>query len=393
MKIILLIFSLLCLNTSLQGQYQNSNWINSFQVICIFKFGSGNEPPRYDYVNYQQKVDAYHACYTNNNGLIKYYSNGLFLYNYDFQIIPNGKINIKSNVWQSWSKEGMPGWYGGAFLESFSKDSILYYVYPSPENIDSFGAGMSRLLCAKIKMQNDSILFKDSLLYEDTQIQPAFIRHANGRDWWIVTCENGFNNYKIVLIKDDSISVKSQTIGKSFDNKLDPGYGWAEFSPDGSKYARNNGYLGIVVMDFDRCMGIFSNPKFIEFTKPGPFEGLGANISPNNRFLYSNTRHALVQFDLEAPDIQASKDTVALWDKFVSGFDMDFAFGSYGIDGKIYYTAYNGSLSIHVIDRPDLKGRLCNARQHSYTMPTKTGLSGPPLFVNYNLGKLETACE
>ncbi len=394
-KIIFILLSFL--NYSAFAQLQMANRCNVGDVKCMFQFKEF--PPVYTYLNTKMPMSSYNAAYSDFEGNFKYFSNGQYIYNHNYSKLKNSKINQSSNLWNTnFAGVGMPGLGGGGFLESFQKDSLIYYVYPTLEIIDSLKPGTnsgtySDLMVCKINLTNDSIIFKDSVLASGVLQMPAFVRHGNGTDWWVVCPENGLNNYYIIGIHNDSISVKKQTIGKSFGTIFDNGFGWNDFSLDGSIYVRNHAYEGIIVINFDRCKGELFNPKFVKLTKTEYFQGAGANVSANNRFLYSNTRNTILQFDLEANDIEASLDTVAVWDFKNDPFQTDFSMGSYGVDNKIYYSTYNGCLSNHVIDRPNLKGKACNVRQHAYRVPVQVSLTQMPIFVNYALKAIEPPCE
>src|SRR5207247_1684286 len=140
--------------------------------------------------------------------------------------------------------------------------------------------------------------------------------------------------------------------------------------------------------DFDRCTGVLSNP--INLPLPiivaNSWLGMGVAISPNNRFLYvSLTRH-LYQFDLWAPDIFGSIDTVGIYDGFQGSFASLFHTAKLGPDGKIYISCGNSDTVYHVINQPDLKGYSCEFRQHAIHLSRPS--LGVPSFPNYRTGAL-----
>ena len=373
-----------------------SNWIVGGNGKKILSFKEA--PTRLVPLNKNISVRGSQVTYSDKHGNFKYLSNGFYMYNKNLVKMKNGTINLSSYLWKTnWIDYGMPLHGGGGFLEDPASDTLLYFIYTSIGtdgkigNDTVIGPHKDKLYCLKINMNNDSILFKDSLILSIPQTNPAFVRHANGKDWWIVTGEYYKTNYRIFKLTDTGISEsKIQTIGQYVSDSLADCRGWVEFSMDGSKYCRCYSYDGIQVMNFDRCKGEFSNPVFVPLKKEKWFQGHGANISPNNRFLYSNTKNAILQFDLWSDDIVGSMDTIAFFDLF---YQSDFSFGSFGIDGKLYYKAYGGIFHIHVLDRPNLKGKLTNFRNHAKELTSIESYVGPPIFINYKLGVTEPPCD
>jgi hypothetical protein len=221
-------------------------------------------------------------------------------------------------------------------------------------------------------------------------------RHANGRDWWIVQHRLNKKKYYVFLASPDTIQL-AHTITKGIYNKLI--FGQHIFTPDGTKYIQagmQNDFdsykYHIQIFPFDRCTGLMSNPVHIEFVDSTFSVSASAAISPNSRYLYLANRFEIWQFDLLAPDILASKITVAEYDGFIDSsgglpFGTTFVWMQLGPDGKIYIVA-NNTTYLHTIDNPDEPGLACNVNQHSFKMPTLNAYSMPN-FPNYRLGPID----
>src|SRR4029077_8875761 len=89
----------------------------------------------------------------------------------------------------------------------------------------------------------------------------AAVKHANGRDWWIITHATDSAIFRVFLLTPDTVFLNSnQSIG------TDPYPGYYVFwggemisSPSGNKLGLV-GEDGVINMfDFDRCSGTFSN--------------------------------------------------------------------------------------------------------------------------------------
>jgi hypothetical protein len=99
------------------------------------------------------------------------------------------------------------------------------------------------------------------------------------------------------------------------------------------------------------------------------------------------------QFDLLAPDIAASKQTVAVYDNFIDPLFPQFGYTTFFLqqlasDKKIYICTPNGTRFLHVIDQPDSAGIACNVLQHAVQLPT-FNQSSIPNFPNFRLGPID----
>ena len=156
-------------------------------------------------------------------------------------------------------------------------------------------------------------------------------------------------------------------------NTITPGNGQGAISPDGEYIGYYQWFgvipvstnVGIDLYKFDRCSGEMSDPIHIlypDVAAPG-----GIAFSPNSRFVYTPSWDKVYQFDLWAPDIPASRVTVAEYDGFLDerGLPTRFYQPKLAPDGKIYITVSNvNSRYLHVIDQPDSLGTACNVQQH-----------------------------
>ena len=190
------------------------------------------------------------------------------------------------------------------------------------------------------------------------------------------------NGYFTLLLTSNGIdTIFEQYIGIP----ISPGGGGqAVFSPDGATYARYNPFDGLVVYDFDRNTGIFSNFRQANISVDNSTSG-GIAISPNSRFIYCNSEVEIYQFDLEADILQSSSVKVATYDGFLSPFPSNFYLAQLGPDCRIYINSKNGVDVLHVINHPDEKGVDCDVAQHSIQLASNHFFSIPN-YPNYRLG-------
>jgi len=227
------------------------------------------------------------------------------------------------------------------------------------------------------------VVSKNNLVINDTidNGNVLAVRHANGRDWWVVVKKFYSNKFYATLVTPDSVYAPITY------NTQSPIYflgGQACFSPDGKHYASFSTNSQLKIYDFNRCTGMLSNyrEKIITYNICG-----FTSFSPNSRFLYISSMDTLWQFDMQAPDVTASQTFIAKYDGFtdtILGTSTIFWSHWLAPDGKIYILSNQLSRKLHVINNPDMPGQACNFQQHAvdlltyiqgYTCPTSINLA------------------
>jgi hypothetical protein len=213
------------------------------------------------------------------------------------------------------------------------------------------------------------------------------VRHANGRDWWIVTKRFYYDKFYAILVTPDSIYTP---VEYNLEVPLSAIGGQACISPNGRYYAAfSNLAHQLRIYDMDRCSGKLENyrQKFITNRTAG-----STSFSPNSRFLYISSIDTLWQFDMQAQDVLASQTFIANYDGYLDSSLTNlnptiFWWHWLAPDGKIYIVTGNQSRKLHVINKPDLLGQLCDFQQHSVNLPA-VNLKTIPATVNYMLKQL-----
>ena len=182
-------------------------------------------------------------------------------------------------------------------------------------------------------------------------------RHANGRDWWIITIKSGMGKYyKTLLNPNGFVPQLPQTM--PYINGSERKSSVAYFSPNGKMYAHYNGEQGAWLYDFDRCTGMLYNRRLIPLFRAFRTGYAGLAFSPNSRYLYMNDDSQIAQYDLEAADVPASKIIVAEYDGFAdtigfARFNTSFFLMQLAPNGKIYGNCTGGNRYLHVIHNPN----------------------------------------
>ncbi|MDO8365245.1 MAG: PKD domain-containing protein [Saprospiraceae bacterium] len=241
---------------------------------------------------------------------------------------------------------------------------------------------------------NGAVISKNKSLLSDSIYLGQYVtatRHANGRDWWVVVTRRFHSEIHVTLVTPDTVRYMGmQDVGFT---EVDGGYccNQTRFTPDGSRFFRNHPG-GMLILDFDRCGGTFSNPLYWDYHTMPTGSG-GVAISHDNRFLYLCAGDTIQQYDLRAPDVLASKEIVAEYDGFMSPEVTYFFHAALAPDGKIYILTTTNNDILHVIHSPTKKGLACKVEQHGIKLPAR-GSFFEPNFPNYRLGPLDgSSCD
>lgn len=337
---------------------------------------------------------------SDRNGNLLFYFNGCDLANHRHEIMDNGTGFNPGQIATRYcsGNDGYPSVYQSFLslpLEDDGNEFIILHNsldYISENNkITLYGIPRYSIVDMKSNNGRGKVTIKNQIYLPDTTIDGGkltAVRHANNKDWWIVALDNdGTNRYYKALLQDHTIALHSiQEIGLLWQNT---GGGQSGFSSDGRKYFRYTATDGLSIMDFDRETGLFSNYRYFPTTQEYLFGG--ASFSPNGRFVYISHGPSLVQIDTDDEVMVA--DTVAKWDGKASTWGQPAWFGymQLGPDCRIYMTTGFCIPFMHVIMKPDEKGKACEVRQHMLEFDVP--ICNLPYFPNYRLGTEYEFCN
>jgi hypothetical protein len=373
-------------------------YYNSYPNWGGTKLNFASTIPSTTYVHQQLNLHCTDAVISDSSGNLLFYTNGMYVANRNFQIMPNGDSINPGDLYNYYGNMGYRTPQGAIILRKPGTDNIYYIIHEKLEwSAEYF------IICPGIHYSIIDMNLCDGLGDVIDKNIPLLIdsleygcitatRHANGRDWWIIVPEFLHNQYyKFLLTTNGIILYGTQTIGSP---SINMEVGQACFSPDGTKYVRFAGTdvnipYRLEVFDFDRCSGMLSNYRNLWYVDSA--WTCGVAISANSRYMYTSAETHIDQYDLQAEDIAASRVIVAEYDGFV---DPLFSLGSTHFfqaqlapDNKIYLSATNGVQYLHVIENPNLPGLACNVQQHSVHLNTFNGMSLPN-FPNFRLGAM-----
>jgi hypothetical protein len=340
---------------------------------------------------------------SDKNGNFIFTSNGCKIYNKNLSKMENGdSINLgrmrNEDCDDNNRLDGLVLPQIMTALPQPMNDSIFYVFHASYDYITGlpmFGL-TTKLFYTVINMNENnglgSVKIKNKLIVSDTLDggNISSVRHANGKDWWVITRKFRSNSYYTLRFTQSGIDTFfTQSIG-NITLLGDQAGGQGCFSPDGTKYVYYSELNNVMLYDFDRNTGLLSNFRNYIVPKERYSFG-GAVFSPSNRYLYIFTSKEIIQFDLKAIDIPASMETVAIRNGVTAPLLVSMAFGQLAPDCKIYITYAGGAQAFGYIRYPDRKGVACQVVQAGIRLPfTVATAGGLPNNPNYRLGVIPT---
>lgn len=384
-----------------QAQKHDYNWLLGYGYalnpgdtfgISVMDFNTPSLNPKI-YFDSTKRIDfdGASSCMSNKNGKFIFATNSVKIIDATGQTMSNGyDIDPDGNDFASIYPQTCVS------LPLIS-DSNKYIILHESTILAKGSVAAKPLMSRMVSINTTSSLGiadkKSKIFYNDTFQLSAMcpIRHANGRDWWLVKPSIDRNEMFNFLFKDITISLFNiETIDTSIYN----GYTQACFSSNGKYYAKvttDQDSVGTIIdlLQFDRCSGKFTYLKKYEI--PNSAVAIGGCFSPNSRFLYVSGDESFYQIDLFSKGKEIIKiDSI---DSFIEdlggGFKGHVFFGPMerGPDGRIYNVSGIFSRMISVIDKPNLLGNACVVKQHYIRLASLQMTI--PNHPNYRLGPLD----
>lgn len=341
---------------------------------------------------------------SDKEGNLLLYANGCRIFDSTHHVMQNGDSINYGETWERFCP--LTGNYPG-------KQNTL--ILPDPANIDRGKNGYyvfhkrlqyefnkplytPELYYSYVDMNGNGgkgeVIEKDEPSFRTTNIVNGYLtacKHKKGRDWWIIQMERDTNIYFNILLTADTImAVDSQSIGPNFSINSNQ-TGQAVFTPDGSKFLLYNPQDDLIIYDFNRETGLLSNLQQVEIQDSGTYYGIA--VSSNSRFAYLSAAYDMYQIDLWSNDIASSLTHIAHWDRFAeNGFPVAFSYAQLAPDCKIYVSAAASTRYLHVINKPNEKGKACDFRHHSIKLPFKNYATSIPNFPHFRIDE-EDICD
>ncbi|MFN8165991.1 MAG: T9SS type A sorting domain-containing protein [Bacteroidia bacterium] len=299
---------------------------------------------------------------------------------------------------------GYPWVSDGSLILPIPGDSSKYYLFVGVRT----GSMGNHMYYNIVDMSQNGglgkVISRDNQLLSDyVNEKMAAVKHANGRDWWLILMSTNTDSlfHKFLITPDSIIGPIDQKIG-SGDNP-NKAFGHMLFSEDGSKMVAASSNSMLDLYDFDRCSGDLFNYRNIGepvYTVANRYFGCSFSQSGNVLYVSSIDYHTknMYQFDLTSANIHSTKQTIIAYPDTGLLHLVEFNEQKLGPDGRIYIVkedGFTGTRSdtyythhMDVIANPEGLGQACNYLQSSFDLGAGRTASGLPNMPNYNLGPI-----
>ena len=352
------------------------------------------------------------ATICDRDGNLRLYTNGMQMTNGYQELIPGAEVISYSDYYQRFVIDDyLPD--GSDWVTGFRAEQSISCRHSGPDDryIDCYydiayngmGFGGTTAIRPEIGMTRVDYLeddrglavFVDSVVVEgDFGITGmGLVAHANGRDYWMTHFTPNDDTLLLYLITEQAVVKQSHTV---LHQSCSAGINLISVSPSGehaliSKESQCGSpsswtfHRSYELLSFDRCSGIFES-VFVD-TMQQIRSGNGGVFSPDGTILYVNNQDTLVQYDLLADDVKASKTIAALRD---TDFDPALRMGYMlnAPDGRIYCIPQANSRVLHTIEYPDRWGPESQWVQESTPIPTNNFTSAPNM-PHYRMGPMD----
>jgi hypothetical protein len=410
----LILVILLFLNSPLYSQEykRNYNWGLGYDPVVKFNFDNNSlfiQKVENNSTPYCILIDG--ASISDSNGNLLFISNGFVIYDSNGYCLQNGYL-INCPLGKKLANR-----YGGVTLTIqtsiiLPKSGNQYYLFSTGMSdsvasnyINGIYAEFDVLSYCVVDMDSNNgkgkVIVRDSVLAQKRHFGNAAlsaVKHANGKDWWLVKSDCHNNRFEEYLVTANSIK------GPFFYEVTSKGdwcydfFSTMAFNHAGTQLV--SGMYGMTIngiyyrnrvdlYDFNRCDGsiVFKQyylPPYDISTYPTRDMKNGLCFSPNDSLLYEINDYTIYQIDIH--------DTNRYNALFIHGPDTLIEhFPLYqnakcGPDGKLYIGNQNGTRKyMSYIDKPNMKGVACDFMPQGIYQPY-TNLKSPPNMPNYGLG-------
>ena len=318
------------------------------------------------------------ATISDGDGDLLFYTDGITVWNRSHTIMLNGS--------------GLTG------HSSSTQSGVIVPIPGSPNRYYLFTVGDvgKELAYSEIDMTLDGGLGgiivgrKNMRLIERAAEKITAVRHANGRDVWVITHRapdpSPTDEFVAYLVTDRGLSPVPVTTNTGSPYSIGANLrGYMKVSTDGSKIAvaienllRFESYVDL--FDFNNSTGRLSNYNTLVFSGFS-YECYGVEFSPNNKLLYVASRFNpnIYQFDLTVPDIAASRVEITTIG--------DMGALQIGPDQRIYIAQSRPNLigirsnHLGIIENPNIRGLGCDFRSDAIFLGRGFSAAGLPTFI------------
>lgn len=300
-------------------------------------------------------------------GNLLFYTDGTIVYDNTHTVMPNG-----SGLLGDWSSTQ------SALIVSDPANSNQYYIFTTDGFLGTDGLRYSIVDMTLNGGLGDVTAVKNVQLMNTCDEKVTGIRNAAGTGFWIVSHapSSSSNEYYAFPLTAAGVGAPViSSVGPIY-SAFDSFIGCMKISPSGNYIARTmyDEYAGEIA-NFDNSTGIVSNPA--TYTAPAQDVMYGCEFSSTGNVLYMMSGDfvpsKLFQFDMLAGNPAAIVATGVVLDDDQSERSGAIQIAS---DNKIY-VSHSGTLSLGIINDPDVLGAGCNYVRNGHTLLTSTNIGLP----------------
>ena len=361
----------------------DANWV--FGNKAGLKFLDGETIP------FKSSIYSVESCasMSDKNGNLLFYTDGVTIWDSTHEVMDNGN-EIYTNYLDSFS---ITSCTQGSLIIPVPDTDSLFYIFSLSPFVSDPGLVYSIVDMSMNDGRGKVILKANLLLAPDLSERLEAVKHANGRDWWLIGHQLNTNSFYEFLITDKNIiGPIFQEAGNTTLTSIDQ-FGQISASLNGELLSLGT-YDTIEIFSFDRCSGmiILLNSFPAEFGRAYSLE-----FSKSKEYIYiSNWSKKLYQLKIN-PDDGNIIESNLLYEITTSNHDIGQL--KMGTDEKIYIAIYydgatdtstsllNKNLS--VINFPDNYYLDSDFDTATISLGGESSFSGLPNMPNYNLGALE----
>ncbi len=394
------------------------NWTMGYVPAVNLKFENLNDVECTNFPN-MTGLSYGNSCISDAAGNLQFFCNGFYIYNKEGALLLNAeKINTPLGT-------KLHDYYGGdGFFNQMSlilpKKNNQYYVFTTGMSDGAyddwkvtqtefrFDVLTYHVVDIDAQGGQGEVVAKNKILMQDAYLshnRMSAVRHANGRDWWLVKPHRNEQKFYLFLVQPDTIQGPfEQAVNFNMDSiqiqfETYGVQGQLSFSPNGEWMASTEAaYQGAFVYQFDRCNGkllpyhFYSTPHDTCYPSICDFSS-GIAFSPNSQFLYCIKTLNIWQVDIN--DTFNYPIHISHIDTLLSNFPW-YCMSYLAPNGNIYIGNTSGGRSMCFIDSPDNKGFACHLRSRgkgAFNQPY-TYLMVPPNMPHFTLGAaIGSACD
>jgi hypothetical protein len=315
--------------------------------------------------------------------------------------------DVKNNVIKNGNKLLLHPYYGTfTFIPGY--DSSQYYIFNTDYRkidgqtpCDSIGCVLYRHILTVLPDGTLEVTEKNKVILEGSfSNHLAVIRHANGRDWWLMTHESTSNRFiRFIVSPSGNTKPMYQAIGRGPTKlHLQKEYfywrGEMVFSTKGNWLCIGAGGMDLLELyRFDRCTGLLSEginlgpSDRVRDTYYTTIDFRGIAFSPDETKMYLTKKiyspleeTSLLQYDLTKDKDSIKNPLIILRDE--GEFHFRIGWLELGPDGKVYIAIRNG-MYLGVIHQPNEKHPDCQFVEQGFPLlygKSSYGLPSFPVF-------------